>query len=297
LPSPLALFDRRDDVDRPLQFLHHRAGGGFVLQVHLFPADAVEFRQEGTATGFPFGQFGLDGPVLFGDEVLDFPLPFHDHADGDGLDPSGAEAAADFAPEERAQAVADQSVQDTARLLGVDQVHINPARVGERLLYGRLGDFVEDDPAQLGRADAGDLGQMPGNGLPLPVRVGGQIDLGGLLDLLRQFLHHLLFLFGYPVGGLEVVLHVYGHRGAEQVPDVAHRGADGVALAQESADGAGLGGGLHDDQPALRFGGRGRVHTLVGGRGAHTEERRPADRAGAARGGSPPGGEDGLGVL
>ena len=54
---------------------------------------------------------------------------------------------------QRAQRVADHPVDDPARLLRVDEVLVDRARVGERLADGRLGDLVEGHPA--GRSGAG----------------------------------------------------------------------------------------------------------------------------------------------
>ena len=57
--------------------------------------------------------------------------------------------------EQRAQRVADQAVDDAARLLRVDEVHVDLARVRERLADRRLGDLVEGDPLRLARPGRG----------------------------------------------------------------------------------------------------------------------------------------------
>ena len=129
----------------------------------------------------------LDRPVLARREAADLALALDDQADGDRLDAPGRQAALDLLAEERAQRVADQAVDDAARLLGVDEVHVDLARVGERLLDRRLGDLVEGDPERLVVGHVGGLGDVPGDRLALAVEVGGEIDLvgalGGLLDV------------------------------------------------------------------------------------------------------------------
>ena len=68
-------------------------------------------------------------------------------ADGDGLDAPGRQAALDLLAEERAQRVADEPIDDPARLLGVDEVLVDVARMGEGLADGRLGDLARRSPA------------------------------------------------------------------------------------------------------------------------------------------------------
>ena len=59
------------------------------------------------------GEDSADGPVLGGDEGFDFAFAFDDQADGDGLHPAGGEALGDFAPEQRADLVAHDAVEDS----------------------------------------------------------------------------------------------------------------------------------------------------------------------------------------
>ena len=72
---------------------------------------------------------GLDRPVLAGGEAEDLALALDDEPDGDGLHAAGRQAALDLLGEQRAQRVADQAVDDAARLLRVDEVHVDLARV------------------------------------------------------------------------------------------------------------------------------------------------------------------------
>ena len=73
-------------------------------------------------------QVGVEAPVLLGHEGPDLPLALADQADRDRLDAAGREAAAHALPEERADLVADQPVEDAPGLLGVHPLLVDPAR-------------------------------------------------------------------------------------------------------------------------------------------------------------------------
>ena len=65
---------------------------------------------------------------------------------------------------------------------------------------------------------------MPADGLPLPVRVGGQIDLVGLLRFLADGLQNVLPAPKGNILGGEAVFHVHPQLGLGQIPDVALAG-------------------------------------------------------------------------
>ena len=65
-------------------------------------------------------------------KALDLAFALDDEPDGDRLDPAGGQAATDLARQQRAERVADQPIDDPTRLLGVDEVVVDVARVGER---------------------------------------------------------------------------------------------------------------------------------------------------------------------
>ena len=79
---------------------------------------------------------------------------------------------------------------------------------------------------------------MPGNGLALPVRVGGEVDFFAFIGRLLQLGNGLfLALDGLVVGFKVVVLQVHAHLALGQVPDVTHRGQDFVVRPQIFSDG------------------------------------------------------------
>src|SRR5205085_7106136 len=86
--------------------------------------------------GARLGEEGVQGPGLDLDEAADLLLAVDDQAQRHRLDPSRADPLLDLAPEEGAEPEAHEAVDDPARLLGVDAVHVDQARVLERLADG-----------------------------------------------------------------------------------------------------------------------------------------------------------------
>src|SRR5205814_10238089 len=74
----------------------------------------------------------LDRPVLLGREAADLALALADDAHGDRLHAARREPAAHLVPEQRRELVADQPVEDAARLLRVEAVLVELAGLLER---------------------------------------------------------------------------------------------------------------------------------------------------------------------
>ena len=114
--------------------------------------------------------------------------------------------------------------------------------------------------------------QVPADGFPLAILVGGEIELAGILERGAQVLDHLLASHGQLVGWLEPVVDVDGKALGRQVGDVANRGAHVEVLAEKLGDGLGLGRRFDDDERA--------GHRPVGKSGRLSMSRRlaPFDR-------------------
>ena len=123
----------------------------FALELALFAGGSGVAGVEFTASG---GKFRFDIPVFLGHKFLDFLLALADHRRGDGLHAPGGQPLANLAPQKRADFVADQTVEHTARLLRVHKVEIHGARTLDRGLHGLAGDLVKLDAAGFGRVDA-----------------------------------------------------------------------------------------------------------------------------------------------
>src|SRR6185503_9795237 len=107
--------------------------------------------------------------VLARGERLDLAFPLDDEPDCDGLHAAGRQATTHLARQERAQRVADKAVHDPPRLLGVAEVAVDVAWVGERLADRGLGDLAERDAPRLLRRHVRGLGDMPRDRLALAV--------------------------------------------------------------------------------------------------------------------------------
>ena len=191
-------------------------------------------------------QVGLDRPVLPGDKGPNFLLPLHHKPGGHRLHPSGGQPLPDFLPQQRGELVAHNPVQDAPGLLGVHQVLVDGPGGGDGLVDHILGDFVEGHPVGLVVGDAQQLLQMPGDGLPLPVRVGGQIDLARPLGRFLQVADDILLTLDGLVVWDKAPLDIHAQLALGQVPDMAHGRLYLIARPQVLADGLGLGRGLHD---------------------------------------------------
>ena len=76
-------------------------------------------------------------------------------------------------------------------------------------LHGLGSDLVEFDAAGRVLGDAQNVRQMPGDGLALAIRVGGQVDLGGALRLLANAVQDLAAAANGDVFRLKTVFHVH----------------------------------------------------------------------------------------
>ena len=201
----------------------------------------------GTGTG---GEHRRDAEGALAVEVEDLPFTFHDDADRDALHTACAQARLNLAPEHGAELITHQAIQHTAGLLGIHEVDIDLARVGDGLHHRRLGDLVEGDALHLAVRQFQRFLQVPADGFPFAVFVGREPDGGGLVGFLLELLEAVLLIVGDDVGGLETVLHIHTEVAFGEVPHVAVAAEDGVALTQVLLDGLGLGRRLHDDQIA-----------------------------------------------
>ena len=225
-------------------------GGGLVGDIERLAVDPDELGGERVAGGRREDR--LDRPVLAGGEGIDLALALDDEPDRHRLDAAGRQAAADLARQQRAQRVADEPVDDPAGLLRVDQVAVDVARVGERLLDRGLRDLAEGHPPGLLRRDVGGLGDVPGDRLTLAVEVGREEDEIGALGRLLDLVDLLAPVVVDDVLGLELVVDVHAElalaRVLGQVADMAVGREDLVIGPQVPLDGARLGRRFDDDE-------------------------------------------------
>ena len=176
----------------------------------------------------------------------DLALALDDQPHGDRLHAAGREGRADLLPQHGRELEADQPVQDAARLLGIDEVHVDRAGLLDGLEDGAFGDFVEDDALRLVDRETQHFGQVPCDGLSFAVFIGGEPD-GLRLRQFREFVDDLLLVARDFVYGGESLGYVDSEILFRKVADVSEARFDDVVLAQELLDGLRLGRGLYDD--------------------------------------------------
>ena len=210
---------------------------------------AVQQRADLDGGGGPLRvEEGLHAVVGLALEVHDLLLAVHDQAQCDGLDAAGGKLGADLAPQDGGELESDQAVEHAAGLLGVDQVHVDLARVLDGVEHGGLGDLVECDAPGLGGIQFQGLGQVPGNRFSLAVLIGREPDRLCALGELLELGHHFFLVGRHDVFGRESVCDIDAQAVLLQVAYVADTGLDGVLLlVQEVPDGLGLFGRLDDD--------------------------------------------------
>jgi len=242
----LLALDGAHREGRCLEPLDQFPGLGVACDLGLLPRDLDEPGLEGRRVGPLEGR--RDRPVLLGREVADLLLALADDPHGDGLDAAGREPPLDLVPEDRADLVAHQPVEDAPGLLGLVAVAVQGQGVADRREHRVLRQVVEQHPVDRLPLRGDLLGDVPGDGLALAVGVRGEVDRvgrpGGLLELGDDLLLRLEDL----VGGAEVVLDVDPERVAGQVLHVAHGGPDVELRAEVFLDGLHLRGRLDDDQ-------------------------------------------------
>src|SRR5437870_706467 len=190
----------------------------------------------------------LDRPVLLVRERADLTLVPADDPAGGRPHAARREPAAHLVPEQRRELVADQPVEDAARLLRVEAVAVELAGLLERLEDRLLRDLVEQHAVDVLRPRAELLRDVPGDGFALAVGVGRQVDVLLVLGRLLDVLEHLRLALDDVVLGREVALDVDPELRLGQVHHVADGGLHLVVPPEVLAERLGLGRRLDDDE-------------------------------------------------
>ncbi|OQA94006.1 MAG: hypothetical protein BWY25_03024 [Chloroflexi bacterium ADurb.Bin222] len=256
---PLPLLDPQYLVLSALESLQQGQHVRLRAQLRFITVDADQARAERFAvalfTGTPGSQLRIESPILLRHESFNLAFTFDHQAERHGLYAPGRESAANLAPQQGAEVVADQTVQHAARLLRVHQVEAEGTGMRKGFRHGGLSNLMEDDAmGALGR-QLQDLAQVPGDGFAFAVGVGGEVDIAGFGGGRLELFDHGAFFVRDAVFGREVVLHIHGELGAQQVAHVPDGGFDVVALPQKAPDSARLRRRFDDDELAGGFGG------------------------------------------
>ncbi len=217
-------------------------------------------------------------PVLGGAERDALAFPLDDEAGGDGLDAARRQLRHDLLPQDRRDFVAVEAVEDAAGLLGVDELLVQLARVGDGGADRVLGDLVEHHTLD-GDLRLENFLEVPGDGLALAVLIGGEEEFVGVLQQVLELLDLGLLVGVDHIDRLEVVFDVHteaadlagvllGHLAcaAGKVADVPDARLDDVARAEIALDRLRLGRRLDDDESAAAvrgLAGRGQLRSSL----------------------------------
>ena len=132
-------------------------------------------------------QEDIERPVFLRHKGLDLFFPFHDKTGRNGLHTPGRQAAPHLLPQQRTELITDDPVEDAPRLLRIDEIIVDVARLLNAARDDVFRDFIEGHALRLAVRQSEQLLQMPGNGLSFAVRVGCEIDAVRFLRRAFQF--------------------------------------------------------------------------------------------------------------
>ena len=101
-----------------------------------------------------FAQLRIQRPVFFGYKISNFFFPVSNNFYCYRLHASGTQAFSDFPPQQRAELITHDTVNNTACLLRVDFIQIDRTRIFQRVFDGAGRDLVKFDPTVCFRVDA-----------------------------------------------------------------------------------------------------------------------------------------------
>ena len=226
----------------------------------------------------------MNFPVLFGVERTNLTLTLNHQLHRNRLHTASRQATGNFGPQQRRDHVAHHAVEEATRLLCIHTVDIQLARLGEGFLNRLLGDLVEHHTLVAAVVTPDGFAQVPGNGFPLAIQVGCEIDGVSIFGEPAQLFDDLFLAGQNLVLGFPAMLGIDPHArdqlllsflfrrqgrrfarrclatlgsrfftGASrtaggQVSDMADTRLHHVLVAQVLVDGLGLSRGFHNDQ-------------------------------------------------
>ncbi len=171
-------------------------------------------------------------PVFFADKCLYLFLAVNHHARCNRLHAPCAQALFHLAPKKRRELIAHDAVEYAPRLLRVNQVLVDCARVFYALGDNLFRNLVESDALCLAVIKLQKLLEMPRNRLALAVRVGREVDGGRAFRILFKLTYKLALILNGDILRLKAVFDIHAHFALGQVAQVPHRGLDLILSAQ-----------------------------------------------------------------
>ncbi len=255
IAAALLLVDLRDGqraARRVADSLFGRADAGFVRERELLDLLAAEDGEPSRERLARLLGKRFDRPVFLGLECGDLLLALDDEPQRGALHAPRGQAAAHLFPEQRRQVEADEIVEGSARLLRVDELLRQIARLIDRFLNRALRDLVEHDALHGLRVDdlafLEHLVNVPGNRLAFAIGVGCEIHGRSLLRRLHDLVDVLFVLLDELILHREAALRIDGAFLRHQVAHVAVRRKHLEIAAEVFLDSARLGRRFNDDE-------------------------------------------------
>ena len=244
--------DLEHAVRRTHQFHPRSFSGSAVAEGELLDLVAVVAQQAGIEGLHRMRALRRDRPVLLRLERLDLFLALDDQAQRRRLHTAGGQPGLDLAPQHRAEVEADQVIERAPRLLRIDQIKLQFARMRDCFLDRLRRDFGEHHPVQRASFEqaalAQDLADVPADRLALAIQVGCEVEGISLLGGLGDRLDVPLVLLDQFVAHGEIAIGIDRALAWHQIAHMAIGGEDMKVLAEVFVDRLGLGGRLDDEQ-------------------------------------------------
>ena len=144
---------------------------------HLGP---IERNQRGCKRRTSAGE-ELEIPISGGDKRDAFALALHNQTNGRTLHTTSRETTVDTAPQNRADLVAIQAIENAPRLSSVDQAVVDRSWIVDCVVDRGFGDLMEHHPLH-GHLGFQVLEKMPTNGLTLAIFVGCEVELARIFQ-------------------------------------------------------------------------------------------------------------------
>ena len=191
-----------------------------IMELRILPVDLGQLRFEGLI--FLRLVHGFDRPVLDRDKSTDLLFSFADKAGRDRLHAACGKTTVDLPPQPWRELVTHQTVEDTARLLGIDTVKIDRLRILDRFTDRRRRDLMESNTHLVFRIHIQKLRQMPGDRFAFAIRVRCQKDIAALVRRFLQILDDIRPIRRIDVLRRKAILYIDPHSTLGEITQVSH---------------------------------------------------------------------------
>ena len=224
---------------------------GLVIEIKLIQLLARVMRQPGREGGATRRRHRrLHRPIFPRPKNLDFGFPLANQPQRDRLHPPRGPAPRQLAPQHRREREPHQIIQRPSRQISLDQRLIQRPWSRHRRLHRGFGDLIKRHPQHVNALQRMLVLQhgphMPGDRLPLPVRVGRQIQGPRPLQRPGDLAHMFGPLVGLPQH-LEIIVRPHRPIFRRQIPHMPEGRQNLEPVAQIFIDRLGFGGGFNDN--------------------------------------------------